>query len=105
MFGVITIALLLWTSRQFPGNHGGAANWIAAFVLSVFPLIDAFAPLPAAAQETNSYQDSIKNLNDLPAIKDKQNESPVVSGSLELKLIKYVITIQKVKKRFYLALI
>lgn len=86
MFGVITLALLLWTSRQFPGNHGGAANWIAAFVLSVFPLIDAFAPLPAAAQETNSYQDSIKNLNDLPAIQKNQSAVPSISGLVTLKI-------------------
>lgn len=86
MFGVITLALLVWTSRQFPGNHGGAANWIAAFVLSVFPLIDAFAPLPAAAQETNSYQDSIKNLNDLPAIQKNQPAVPSISGPVTLKI-------------------
>ena len=86
MFGIITIALLLWTSRQFPGNHGGAANWIAAFVLSVFPLIDAFAPLPVAAQETNSYQDSIRNLNDLPEIQRTNEPIPTVSGALTLKI-------------------
>ena len=86
MFGVITIALLVWTSRQFPGNHGGAANWIAAFVLSVFPLIDAFAPLPAAAQETNSYKDSIKNLNDLPTIQKRHEATPKLSGALTLKI-------------------
>lgn len=86
MFGVITIALLVWTSRQFPGNHGGAANWIAAFVLSVFPLIDAFAPLPATAQETNSYKDSIKNLNDLPTIQKRHEATPKISGALTLKI-------------------
>lgn len=86
MFGLITIALLVWTSRQFPGNHGGAANWIAAFVLSVFPLIDAFAPLPAAAQETNSYKDSIKNLNDLPTIQKRHEATPKLSGALTLKI-------------------
>ncbi|MGH1832706.1 thiol reductant ABC exporter subunit CydC [Enterococcus gilvus] len=86
MFGVITIALLLWTSRQFPGNHGGAANWIAAFVLSVFPLIDAFAPLPAAAQETNSYQDSIKNLNELPEIQEHPETIPTVLGPVTLTI-------------------
>ncbi len=86
MFGLITIALLVWTSRQFPGNHGGAANWIAAFVLSVFPLIDAFAPLPAAAQETNSYKDSIKNLNDLPTIQKRHEATPKISGALTLKI-------------------
>ncbi|OJG46138.1 thiol reductant ABC exporter, CydC subunit [Enterococcus hermanniensis] len=76
IFGIITLALLLWTSQIFSGNHGGAANWIAAFVLSVFPLIDAFAPLPAAAQETNIYKDSIENLNALPAINQPIIEFP-----------------------------
>lgn len=67
-FGIVTVLLLIWTSFQFPGDHGGAANWIAAFVLSVFPLVDAFAGLPAAAQETNIYNDSITRLNALPEI-------------------------------------
>ncbi|KRM92747.1 thiol reductant ABC exporter subunit CydC [Liquorilactobacillus cacaonum] len=65
MFGVIAIALLVWSSIHFPGNHGGSANWIAAFVLVIFPLIDAFSPLGAAAQEANIYQDSLRRLNNL----------------------------------------
>lgn len=65
-FGGITVAILAWTSIRFPGSHGGAANWIAAFTLTVFPLIDAFAPLPDAAQEINIYRDSMKRLNNLP---------------------------------------
>lgn len=64
-FGSIAISLILWTSQRFVGDHGGAANWIAAFVLSLFPLIDAFAVLPDAAQETNIYKDSLERLNGL----------------------------------------
>lgn len=63
--GVIAISLILWTSQRFVGDHGGAANWIAAFVLSLFPLVDAFAVLPDAAQETNIYKDSLERLNNL----------------------------------------
>lgn len=84
MFGIITLALLLWTSKTFLGNHGGAANWIAAFVLSVFPLIDAFAPLPAAAQETNIYKDSIENLNALPEINQIITEIPKINQPITL---------------------
>lgn len=87
MFGVITIALLAWTSYQFPGNHGGAANWIAAFVLTVFPLIDAFAPLPAAAQETTIYKDSIQRLNELP----EPEAEVVLPSELQPKDTKLVI--------------
>ena len=86
MFGVITIALLLWTSSRFQGDHGGAANWIAAFVLSVFPLIDAFAPLPAAAQETNIYKDSIDRLNELPEKEVVQPMSDSIDGPFTLEV-------------------
>lgn len=72
IFGVIVVLLILWTSQRFVGNHGGEANWIAAFVLSVFPLVDAFAVLPDAAQETNIYKDSLECLNDLPEKEEVQ---------------------------------
>lgn len=72
LFGIIVIALIIWTSMRFPGEHGGLANWIAAFVLSVFPLVDAFAVLPDAAQETNIYKDSIERLNALESYPVKE---------------------------------
>lgn len=78
IFGVIAVALLVWASGRFPGVYGGLANWIAAFVLCVFPLIDAFAPLPAAAQETNVYKDSIDRFNALP--EEQMGESETVVG-------------------------
>lgn len=65
-YGGMALVTLLWTSSQFVGDHGGAANWIAAFVLAIFPLVDAFAGLPAASQETNVYADSLERLNKLP---------------------------------------
>ena len=65
-YGGTALVTLLWASGQFVGDHGGAANWIAAFVLAIFPLVDAFAGLPAASQETNVYADSLERLNKLP---------------------------------------
>lgn len=65
-YGGMALVTLLWASGQFVGDHGGAANWIAAFVLAIFPLVDAFAGLPAASQETNVYADSLERLNKLP---------------------------------------
>ncbi|WP_369351815.1 thiol reductant ABC exporter subunit CydC [Ligilactobacillus agilis] len=65
-YGGMALVTLLWASSQFVGDHGGAANWIAAFVLAIFPLVDAFAGLPAASQETNVYADSLERLNKLP---------------------------------------
>lgn len=64
-FGFLAILVIVWASYQFPGHKGGAANWIAAFVLSVFPLVEAFAGLSGAAQETSVYADSLSRLNQL----------------------------------------
>ncbi|MCH4168800.1 MAG: thiol reductant ABC exporter subunit CydC [Streptococcaceae bacterium] len=86
IFGLITIALIYWTSGYFTGVRGGEANWIAAFVLTVFPLIDAFAPLSNAAQETNTYADSIRRFNDLPAIKVRQAQSFNLTSPFELSV-------------------
>lgn len=65
LFGLVVVALLLWSGWYFGAEGTGATNWIAAFVLCFFPLIDAFTPLPAAALEASSYRDSLVRLNDL----------------------------------------
>ena len=65
VFGIAAALLLVWAGGDFGGQPGEAANWIAAFVLGFFPLIDAFAPLPAAAAE--------------PAIEDIEHALPVAT--------------------------
>ena len=66
LYALIVVALLLWAGTQFGGSYAGLANWIAAFVLGFFPLIEIFAPLSDAAIETNKYRDSIDRLGALP---------------------------------------
>ena len=66
IYAIIVVLILAWTGTQFGGTYAGTANWIAAFVLGFFPLIDAFSPLSEAAIEMNTYRDSIDRLNDLP---------------------------------------
>lgn len=73
IYSFIVIGLIVWTSQRFVGNHGGAANWIAAFVLSAFPVVDAFVVLPEAMQESNVYKDSIERLN---ALEETPDEAP-----------------------------
>lgn len=77
-FGIGAVVVLFWAATQFGGEIGGNSNWILAFVLGYFPLIDAFAPLSAAATEARSHQDSIERLNKLPQTdKAKQTEPRV----------------------------
>lgn len=70
LFGLIAAVLLVWAGARFGGAPAAdvtsAANYIAAFVLCFFPLIEAFAPVPAAALDAVSHADSIGRLNDLP---------------------------------------
>jgi ATP-binding cassette subfamily C protein CydC len=66
MILLVVVSLIIWGAARFGGHWGGSANWIAAFVLCVFPLDEVLSSLPAAAQETNVYTDSLKRLNELP---------------------------------------
>ncbi|AFV72888.1 Cysteine ABC transporter ATP-binding protein [Streptococcus agalactiae] len=78
VFGFLAILVIILASNQFIGHRGGEANWIAAFVLTVFPLSEAFAGLSAAVQETNKYSDSIHRLNELSEMyfETTQNQLP-----------------------------
>ncbi|HIW77191.1 MULTISPECIES: thiol reductant ABC exporter subunit CydC [Gordonibacter] len=81
VFGAAAVLLLAWAGGYFGGAPGESANWIAAFVLGFFPLIDAFAPLPAAATETNVYRDSIRRLNELPEEESEGEGAMAAPGS------------------------
>ena len=75
-FGIGAVVVLFWAATQFGGEIGGNSNWILAFVLGYFPLIDAFTPLSAAATEARSHQDSIERLNKLPRTDKAQQTEP-----------------------------
>lgn len=84
---LMAVSLLFWGAARFGGQPGGPANWIAAFVLAVFPLIDAFAPLPAAAQETNVYTKSLVRLNGLNAGQSVPTTNvPQLAGPYEIRV-------------------
>ena len=73
IFGVLVVCVLAWAALQFGGSAGATGvatagakatvNWIAAFVLGMFPLLEAFAPLPDAALEAVSHADAVARLN------------------------------------------
>ena len=73
VFGVLIMGVLVWAALHFGGSAGATgvatagawatANWIAAFVLGMFPLLEAFAPLPDAALEGVSHADTVARLN------------------------------------------
>lgn len=66
LFALGALVVLCWAALQFGGAQGGNSNWILAFMLGYFPLLDAFAPLSGAAVEARSHRDAIERLNHLP---------------------------------------
>ncbi len=69
LFAVCVVTLLVWAASYWGGipatDVHSAANYIAAFVLCFFPLIEAFAPLPTAALDAVQHADSVARLNEL----------------------------------------
>jgi ATP-binding cassette subfamily C protein CydC len=61
-------------------------NWIAAFVLGIFPLINSFEPLSQAAEESSTYQDSIHRFNELPDETEKATAIESLTGPLTIAI-------------------
>lgn len=96
---LMAVSLLFWGAARFGGQPGGPANWIAAFVLAVFPLIDAVAPLPAAAQETNVYTKSLVRLNGLNAGQSAPTTKvPQLAGPYEIRVKDFHYTYPHTKR-------
>lgn len=64
VYGLLVIFLMAWASSNL--KTGDNPNYIAAVVLGIFPLFDAFSPLSDAWVETNRYRDSARRLDNLP---------------------------------------
>lgn len=79
LLGLTSALILVWAAMAFGGQGGDAGNWIAAAVLSFFPLVEAFVPLSSAAVDAASYTDSIERLNALPDDGDEANADSLPS--------------------------
>lgn len=88
---LVVVSLVIWGAARFGGHWGGSANWIAAFVLCVFPLDEVLSSLPTAAQQTNVYTDSLNRLNDLPQPQGKQEKEIDLTAPymVQVKNLKY----------------
>ena len=83
LFALFVTGICIWASYHFAGAVQSPAavgaldrpaDWVAAFTLGLFPLLEAFVPLSDAAVGGFSHLDSIERLNGLdsvPAILDE----------------------------------
>lgn len=63
IFTLVVIVTIIFAGKYF--ENVSNKNWIAAFVLCVFPLADTFIPLSAGMEEMASHEKSIINVNEL----------------------------------------
>lgn len=66
------VLVFVWTGQHFGGTGLPRANWIAAFVLGYFPLVEAFLPITQAATQANTYRDSVIRLNEYPRVSNEE---------------------------------
>jgi len=62
--GATALLLLLFAQTNFGGDSFGV-NWIAAFVLAIFPAEDALTTISSGVGQWPRYQSSINRLNDM----------------------------------------
>lgn len=94
LFALGALLVIMWAAAQFSGQGTTNANWILAFTLGYFPLLDAFAPLSSAATEARSHQDAIERLNALPHVvrnnaegSNSQSPAPQAAPDRSLDLV------------------
>ena len=76
VFTLICVAVLLWAAAHFAhapqdiaasGVANRPADWLAAFVIGFFPLLEVLSPLPEASARALDHLDAIDRLNTLDA--------------------------------------
>ncbi|MCL2615911.1 MAG: thiol reductant ABC exporter subunit CydC [Dehalococcoidia bacterium] len=78
---VALVAMLVWI-RNLASQGPLSSSWIGAFVLAMFPMLDAFAPIPEAFSNISSYQDSLERINGLeePLMANQATPPEVLTG-------------------------
>lgn len=95
---LIIVSVIVWAFLKFGGRGTYYTDWIAAFVLALFPMVEAFASLPAAIQETNVYKDSLNRLNNLPKPAAAQKKQISIKPPYQLTLTDVHYTYPQTKK-------
>ncbi|CAM3184033.1 thiol reductant ABC exporter subunit CydC [Leuconostoc rapi] len=62
---ILVVSTTIWAGTQFAESRM-AVNFIAAFVLAIFPLVDSFLGVNQGVSEASFYEDSMTRLNELP---------------------------------------
>ena len=80
---VVLCSVIVWAAGQF-AVPAANVNWIAAFTLGFFPLIEAFTALPSAFSEATSHRDSLVRLDGYLADAGEAGKAKTVEDSKTL---------------------
>ncbi len=91
MVTIITLAMI-WFASNSVETGVFTHVWIAAFVLVVFPVIEAFAPISEAVSHLPSYENSLVRMNNIDETNVEKNETN--AQVVENLLTQQALTIQ-----------
>ncbi|MEH6944340.1 thiol reductant ABC exporter subunit CydC [Bacillus sp. JJ722] len=87
MVTVVLISMIWFASNSVEANVF-THIWIAAFVLVVFPMIEAFSPIPEAISQLPGYENSLNRMNNIDGVEsstrsalDKQAVEELINQS------------------------
>lgn len=75
---VITFAMLIFGFYQFHGSHVGI-NYIAAFTLAIFPMVDAYQSISAGLTEIPTHQASLERMNSYDDLATNEGQQQVTT--------------------------
>ncbi|GAT18087.1 thiol reductant ABC exporter subunit CydC [Secundilactobacillus silagei] len=78
-FLLAVVTLLVWSGTAFTATKG-MANWVAAFALALFPIIEPFLEISQGASEWPVYQQSIERVNALSNDQPKKVPQSALKG-------------------------
>lgn len=85
IFGLMVVAMFFWAGDYFTSRGMENSNYIAAFVLALFPLMDAFGPISQGVTEFPNYEDSADRLHELPQVDTGSEKTKVSENKVAIK--------------------
>lgn len=80
-FLLAVLTLLIWSGATFTASKG-MANWIAAFALTLFPIVEPFLEVSQGASEWPIYRQSIERVNQLSNDQPKATKQAKLTESV-----------------------
>ncbi|MEC0369594.1 thiol reductant ABC exporter subunit CydC [Paenibacillus chibensis] len=87
VIGLSVITMTVWAAREYAGGHI-PATLIAAFVLVVFPIMDAFMPVSDAMEKIPSYQSSLQRLREIEAAAGEYGGNGSTAAGISLEEVR-----------------